>query len=96
MIVADGSPPAQRDQLGACTLDVTTTVEGRSLDRLRLRTRTAGVLILSPDTGTGVVGRAGGRGRARRRQTTRVRMSEGLAYLTQLLRETYDPAHGVL
>ena len=35
MIVADGSPPAQRDQLGACTLDVTTTVEGRCVPLLR-------------------------------------------------------------
>ena len=31
MIVADGSPPPQRDQLGACTLDVTTTFEGQGL-----------------------------------------------------------------
>ena len=35
MIVADGSPPAQRDQLGACTLSVTTMLEGRCVPLLR-------------------------------------------------------------
>ena len=33
MIVAAGSPPPQRDQLGACTLDAKTTFEGRCASR---------------------------------------------------------------